>query len=886
MAAIASSFSISPAVSARQSDIFETDDELLLLEVFLDRRRLTEALPVVQRGQEVRVPLGELARLLDIDLRIDAHTGKVSGKIEDTQRTVALDLKSGEAFAGGARFRISTEDAQAMETDIFVTLALLEKLLPLATKLDSAALSLELLALEKLPLQKRLDRMSLLQGLNSEQNATEPVLSLSSDNKTSLVPSFDVTLEVGGDSQSKSPYGRYDVRLGNALFGAGLQAFIASDNNAKPSVARLLFAQSDRDGSLLGPLGATRFAVGDTFVPALPIGPRSEAASGFMISTRPLEQASVFEKIDLRGELATGHDVQLFVNDILRASQATPQQGRYEFLDVPLVRGINVIRIVDYGPQGQRTEATEVITVGGGQLAAGQSIVEFGAGWQHRTIFNFGSQEPSPPGDGSIRAAVNFMHGISERWTVAAGAGIYTGADERRRQMFTVGLRGAVGGVALEVDAGASPSNGRALAMGFAGRPFGLALTARRRQYWGHLIDEAATRGGEARPALNSTEASLDMTLKPTRSFTIPLSLRVARDAYVDGGVSEIVSLNSSTLNSGIVTSVAADYARQSVRAGPTQKQASASVAMAGDLGTSWQMRGVADLSILPSAALRSVSLSADRRLGSNFAADLGIGRSFRDADRTTAQAGLSIQSRMGALSINGSYAWPNGDWRIGLQWNFSIVRNPLSRRFAIDRPGAAAGGNFAIESFLDRDGNGLRDPGDDPIAGLRIVNGRTEAVTDLNGQAMLTGLGSAPTVRVAVNTDNLDMPYVDTPPRNIEFEPIGGAFATTAYPFKPTGELMLHLRLQRPDGSLIGVSALRLILSRDGKQQREARTEFDGSVFFDKLQPGVYSLTLDPSQAARGGLALLKPVIFSIPPAGGSLPDINASIIFQETGS
>ena len=37
--------------------------------------------------------------------------------------------------------------------------------------------------------------------------------------------------------------------------------------------------------------------------------------------------------------LPLGYDVELYVNDILRSGQRTPVEGRYEFLQVPLVRG-------------------------------------------------------------------------------------------------------------------------------------------------------------------------------------------------------------------------------------------------------------------------------------------------------------------------------------------------------------------------------------------------------------------------------------------------------------------------------------------------------------------------------------------------------------------
>ena len=80
----------------------------------------------------------------------------------------------------------------------------------------------------------------------------------------------------------------------------------------------------------------------------------------------------MFGWIDLRGELPLGYDVERYVNDILRSGQSTPVQGRYEFRDVPLVRGVNVIRVVAYDPRGERSE--EVKDQNGGITTPGISL--------------------------------------------------------------------------------------------------------------------------------------------------------------------------------------------------------------------------------------------------------------------------------------------------------------------------------------------------------------------------------------------------------------------------------------------------------------------------------------------------------------------------------
>ncbi len=58
----------------------------------------------------------------------------------------------------------------------------------------------------------------------------------------------------------------------------------------------------------------------------------------------------------MRGILPTGYEVELYRNDILVGSVRTAVNDQYEFLEVPVDYGVNVFRLVFYGPQGQRRE--------------------------------------------------------------------------------------------------------------------------------------------------------------------------------------------------------------------------------------------------------------------------------------------------------------------------------------------------------------------------------------------------------------------------------------------------------------------------------------------------------------------------------------------------
>lgn len=108
------------------------DDRLLLVEVTLDQLSLTDALPAYQADDgSLVVPAGALTRLLDLDVRVQIAEGRITGSIGEARRPIVVDLSSGEARAGGQRIPVSAADAIAGANDIFLSLGLLQRLLPI-----------------------------------------------------------------------------------------------------------------------------------------------------------------------------------------------------------------------------------------------------------------------------------------------------------------------------------------------------------------------------------------------------------------------------------------------------------------------------------------------------------------------------------------------------------------------------------------------------------------------------------------------------------------------------------------------------------------------------------------------------------------------------------
>ncbi len=889
------------------------DEDLLLLAVDLDGVTLTDALPAYGSPDDPLLPLGELARLLDLNITVSPTERRVSGSLGQAQQALLIDLASGVGRLNGRDLNLTPLDIAATGVDIYVRASALERILPVKITTDVEALQLKLKATEKLPIQARLERVAQLRALRPDVEGAEPALRIVSPYLLFSPPAFDISLQSGGSAISPQFPRGYEIRVADDLLYTGFRGFLGSDLNGQLSSVQATFERHDVKGGLLGPINATSASAGDVFTPVLALGPRGTGGRGFAFTTAPLEQTSVFNHIDLRGDLPIGYDAELYINDVLRSGQRTPVQGRYEFLNVPLVRGLNVIRIVLNGPGGVRSETTRIVNVGGGQLAKGKLTFEMGVVQQDTPLINvqkLAPGQPVTPGTGALRLTADAAYGLTEGVTLIGGLAAYTPPNGLRRFMITAGTRSSFLGFSVQLDAAGDNRGGSAESLGLAGKLFGISTVVRHAEYQGGFLDETVGSGADPRVLVSHSEVDMDFNLQPFKRLLLPLSLGGSYNVFADHSSSLIGSFHSSVtvrdilLSNSVdfqsnappppanVTPVSANAASVALANGMPGALASTTPAAAGSTVTTgnlsastfykfrWQLRASLDYDITPKFQVADLSVTADHDLTKTTTLHLGLGQSFAGRD-TTFQAGTIMHTRYGDLSVSGNYTTPTNVWQIGVSFAFGLVFDPASRRYVVTRPGPAAGGSVAFDSFVDNSGSGVYEPGDKPVANVSIDGGASKAVTDAKGRVFITGLGSSPTARLQVGLDAIDDPFVESPPHTVIFTPRPGLVIRVPYPITASSELIAHVVLMQ-DGALVGLSAVRVRLVPEHGTPLEASTEYDGTADFEHLSAGAYDFQLDPEQAERLHMRLKDPKRLVVPATGGSLPDLTAEVVFD----
>ena len=856
-------------VIAADPQPFDADD-LLWMEVRAGELLLAESMNVYASRAGVFVPLGEFSRVLELAVGVFPGQRRAEGWVLSTERRLVVDLAARQATLQGRVIPFTPDQAAIYDGDLYVRGDLLEQLLPVRIKADSSAQILALTATEALPFQQRAARN--LRRAGAGGAAQDEALRLATPYRLFTAPSFDINVggQVARDGVDQA--GRYDVRAAGDMLYAGMEAYAGSDDDGRISDVRVTLSRKDPYGRALGPLGGTRAGVGDIFTPSMAIGAAGYAGRGLYYSSAPLENLDLATPLNLRGELALGEDVELYVNEVLQRAQTSPVQGRYEFLDVPLAFGLNTLRLVFYGSQGQRREVVRRINFGTGQVEAGRFVLRLGAAEQGVTVFDVGGGEaPTMAEAGAARLVATADYGLSAGLTLSAGAARYRPQGQETRTLGSLGLRGSLGALAAQVDAAFDDQGGRGVALGAAARPFGVSIVGRHSEYVGGFIDETRQLGvSDQSPLARATDLRLDGQVSAPGGLAVPLSFNVRRLQRADDSLATTAELRASAPIGRYYASSSIVYeAEKTILASRRRWLGASDVTTL--ISARLQARAGVSYELSPDPGFDTAYATVDWQVSEAQALRLGVVRTVGPRAATSLQASNLWRAKRFDLALNVAYETERKDWRIGLQLGFGFGYDPLQRRYELTRPGVAGGGAVAVNAWVDANGDGVRQSDEQGVGGLVVDTPAGAEVTDDNGRVFATGLGDAAIARIGLNDEAIEDPFLVGGAGFIEIVPRAGRAVVIHRPMARSSEVEMTALFVRDDDAPRPLAALDvdLIAERDG-QVIKGRSDHAGVLFFEGVPPGAYALRLQAGQARNQAMSLVAPVTLVVPAEGG----------------
>jgi hypothetical protein len=865
----------SPRMPGDPAPIFSPEDELIL-QLQTPKGELSYTITAFGTRSAVYLPLAAIARFLDLAIPVSDGGHYASGWFLSEDQTLSINLRQGSLIVKGKELSLFKSDAAAFDGELYLRAERFAELFPLTLAVDLRAQTVTVKTTVPFPFEERIareeDRARLANGSGRQahrwprEQTPYQVLSF---------PMADAELRGVSDS-TLGTRAEGEIRLAGDIAFMTARGFASATSRDGLTGARIELGRRDPDGRLLGPLRATEFQLGDVITSAMPLGLRGVSGRGAFISSAPVERASVFDAVDLRGELPDGYEVELYRNNILIGSTRTPVNGQYQFLKTSVDYGLNVFRLVFFGPQGQRHEEVRQISVGDGRLSKGQLVYSIGAAQKDVNVFNVRPPEFRPgDGYGTWRGSALLEYGVTGQVTASLGAAWYQ-SEIGNQWLATAGLRTGFGGTALKLDLGYQSAGGKAAQLGLGGQLFGLSYTVTHGEYSGGFTDEV--RALNSNPLRRATELNVNSTIQLGSDDSpklLQLNGQLRRIEFADGHKQTDATLRNSLPLAGLMLSNTLTYSKTSLAGGISPSQLAGTFDLATLRGSRLQLRASVDYAVLPKLHLRGALLDADYALDERTLVRASIGHTFTDS---ATQLGLSAVRRFRKfeLAFDGNYAVPTGNYSAALRLGFSFGRNPLNGRLIVAQPGLATGGAVAARTFRDINGNNRFDDDEPVLPNVEFAVGSARGMTDKNGIVFIGGLGDG--TRSNLVADRESLPDIDLAPvkEGVEVVPRAGRVHVTNYALQELSEIEGTAFFSEGEDIGQAVSGLRLeLVGSDSKVLSRSRTEGDGSFFFEQVRPGTYSIQLDKNQVASLKIELAAAIPVTVGPKSSALKQV-----------
>lgn len=824
-----------------------TDDDELILEIRTQHREMTDTITAHGLRGGVYLPLGDLARFLDLAITISDDGHYASGWYLSPGRTIAINLRANTLNQGGKEAPLPRGDFVAHDGELWIKADRLADILPLRITTDLRSQTVTVKTLEPFPFEQRLARDAARDRLaNSGSHAPPPAYERQHDPYHAFdVPISEVELRTTGATGSATHL-EGDLRAaGDLLFMTG-RVYASLSSTSGLVAARVELGRRDPEAKLLGPLHATEFELGDISTSSMAVGLRGVAGRGAFVTNEPLEHASVFETVDFRGDLPAGFEVELYRNDTLVGSTNAPVNGQYTFLHIPVEFGLNVFRLVFYGPQGQRREEVRRISVGDGRLAKGAFTYNVFAVQKDKTVIPVTVPGFQPTLDyGDWRTGFDLQYGLTGGLTVVGSGALYKSGGQSR-WLAALGLRTGLGGWAAKLDASAGNGGATAVEAGIAGKVLGASLVAVHAEYGHGYTDEV--RSLSDLPLRSMTEFDLTRTLH-LGLRTVPLAFSWQHLSFANGQVTDTASFRQTFTLGRVMANNVINYTDTATPGAATSHTTIGTFDLSTFAGSHTQYRAMAAYGLGAHPALLALGGEVSHDLDARTTVRAALTQTF--SNHQTA-AGLSATRKFGpvALSFDSSYTLPVKAYAFTLRLGVSFGRNPLNGRMFFARPGLSSSGAVAVRAWADNNGNGLFDPGEQPVGNIAFFTGTQHTTSGSDGTAVLTGTGDG--TRTAVRIDSASLPDIAMAPTRPGVEVI-------ARPGRiPVVDFAIQ-RLSDIEGTAVyvdatrkrGVAGLRLnLIDAKGHRAAHTRSESDGFVLIEQVRPGAYHLEIAPDQA------------------------------------
>jgi hypothetical protein len=853
----------------------QEETDLLILELKLGSRLLSSEMLGFSKAASLLLPLSGFAKAIEFPIGADTSLGRASGWFIRENRLFSLNMATSKVTIDGKALTFESGLAQIIEDDIFVDVRLLAKWFPIDIDYDIASLSVKLTSREPLPIEEKLIRENRRSKLG-EGRKTRNFPRREVPYSMFSMPIFDTSIEFGYKSDQDDVTNnntRYSVLAAGDLLGQSAQMYISGDDAQRISQARLEMGRKDPDGQLLGLMDATEYTAGDIRSIQVPLVSNIADGRGASVSNFPISTPSEFDRITLEGNLLIGWDVELYRNEVLLDFKSSQDNGRYKFDDVPLLFGVNNLKLIFYGPQGQVREETRQTRVGPGQIKSGETLYRASAVQQDLQLFLDEDQAANTSDQlGKTRAFLEIQHGLHKNISIGTSVSSIPSPRGNHQNYLGMNIGGFIGPFAGRIDAVRDLSKGWAGKISVQTSFGGVSLLGDHSRYYDFSSEQVSDTSD---PLLHKSNLRLDGIARVPFIPHVPYSFKLS-DEYRASGKNQITAENRASMAVGAAALTNSLSWLLLDDVGTSTSTVTGSATLGGSI-YDVRLRGQIAYSLDEERDITSGTLSGDWQIFKDYRLKLGVDKQFSSSRLTTYSGGLSTQLENVSLGGNVEYSH-RGDLSAKLTMSFSFGRNPKTGRFFMSGKPMASKGAVASRVYLDKNNNGTFDGGDEPMENVALLadNAPSERKSDADGSVALTGLTAHRDTNISVDRKSLEDPFLTPVFNGASIVPRPGVFALIDIPVVSSGEIDGTVyRRQGKWANEVSDVVVQLV-DTSGNLIREVKSAFDGFYLFDFVKPGKYTVRINPDQMTRLNIAQPPSKATHIKGAGSIARDID----------
>ncbi len=799
------------------------------------------------------LPLSDFVAALDFPISVDPDNGRAEGWFMSENRLFSLDLAAAQVVIAGERRELTPGMIEQQPTDIYVDVRTLAQWFPLDIAFELSALQVNITSREPLPLEERLERQERRESVISQRRRGQQDLP-TQDVPYQWIswPVSDTTVEftVNSNNADSNLSRTYNTLATADLLKLNADFFISGTDDEQISIARLKLGRRDNRGGLLGKLDATEFEIGDIFGPQITHISRTAVGRGFLVTNEPIDLDRQFDTVTLQGDLQLGWEVELYRNEVLLDFREAQTDGRYLFEDVPLLFGVNVLRLAFYGPQGQRREEIQQVSVGPEQIPPGKQFYSFSYNQQDRLLLMGDDEDLATDGfQGKSRYTAQYKYGVSRSLSVGLNAASipFEGGHKRYIGGNIVTSLGPVYGRA---DLTRNIGSGWAASLSAQGRVFGASILGEHTILSDFLSEEFSE---ENDPRESESRVRVDGVIRLPNLPHVPYALNLTREHNESGDTTTTVQNRLSSAIARTSVSNTIDYNLDDPKGAESTDSMNGVFQIGGQIGEV-RTRGQVSYNLMPDREVTSATLTGDWRLSPKLNARAGVSKALTGDELTTLTGGVNTDLNYVNMGLSGSVD-DMGDYSGTLAFTYSWGKDAADGGLRLASTPTAERGTVLARVFRDLDGDGEYTQGtDEPLEGIRFRSEQVQlkGATNPDGLAFLTGLDTLKPVAFTVDEASIEDPFSIADPPGFEVTLRPGVPGEVNFAVVTTGEIDGIVYRRDEEWSDPTADATVQLLDAEGAVIKETRSQFDGFYLLDFIRPGTYTLRLDPEQLSR----------------------------------